>query len=156
MLKEQLFYFGTLWWNVILIIDLVTSMKYFEHSGFYLASVWRNHLEYSDWLRLTHLNMSSSCELTRTPNSHSTEKPRRRLQGLKKETRLIRQEKLQSWALGNYLGRNIGRIGTRITHRPPLCWKMAASLKCDSVWRQLPPICGILSFAFLVLTVPGM
>jgi len=33
---------------------------------------------------------------------------------------------------------------------------MAASLKCGSVWRRFPLICGIFSWAFLVLTVPGI
>ena len=40
-------------------------MKYFENSRLNSPSVWRSQLEYSDWLRLTHLNMSTSCELTR-------------------------------------------------------------------------------------------
>ena len=49
-----------------------------------------------------------------------------------KKTQLIGQEKLES----DYLARNIGRIGTRITYRPPFCWKNGGVAE---VWQRLAP-----------------
>ena len=70
--KDKCFILGS--WNEMLSKLRVCNIhEIFRKLQINWPSVWRSQLEYSDWLRLTHLNMSTFWELTRTSNSHSIE-----------------------------------------------------------------------------------